>query len=79
MGIAEWQLLEKAISLEPKQKIWLSFTYIQDNFSSLKLPNQYVFGESPTCPRITVFFQDGEHVYTRSGCMLMYGKTNTIL
>ena len=23
--------------------------------------------------------QDGEHVYTRSGCMLMYGKTNTIL
>ena len=24
-------------------------------------------------------FQDGEHVYTRGGCMLMYGKTNTIL
>ena len=23
--------------------------------------------------------QDGEHVYTRSGFMLMYGKTNTIL
>ena len=23
--------------------------------------------------------QDGEHVYTRGGCMLMYGKTNTIL
>ena len=23
--------------------------------------------------------QDGEHVYTRDGCMLMYGKTNTIL
>ena len=22
--------------------------------------------------------QDGEHVYTRGGCMLMYGKTNTI-
>ena len=22
---------------------------------------------------------DGEHVYTRGGCMLMYGKTNTIL
>ena len=22
--------------------------------------------------------QDGEHVYTRVGCMLMYGKTNTI-
>ena len=32
MGIAEWQLLEKAISLEPKQEIWLSFTYIQINF-----------------------------------------------
>ena len=24
-------------------------------------------------------FQDGEHVYTRGGFMLMYGKTNTIL
>ena len=23
--------------------------------------------------------QDGEHVYTRGGCMLMYRKTNTIL
>ena len=23
--------------------------------------------------------QYGEHVYTRGGCMLMYGKTNTIL
>ena len=23
--------------------------------------------------------QDGEHVYTRDGCMLMHGKTNTIL
>ena len=23
--------------------------------------------------------QDGEHVYTRGGCMLMHGKTNTIL
>ena len=23
--------------------------------------------------------QDGEHVYHRGGCMLMYGKTNTIL
>ena len=23
--------------------------------------------------------QDGEHVYTHGGCMLMYGKTNTIL
>ena len=23
--------------------------------------------------------QNGEHVYTRGGCMLMYGKTNTIL
>ena len=23
--------------------------------------------------------QDGEHVYTRHGCMLMYAKTNTIL
>ena len=23
--------------------------------------------------------QDWEHVYTRSGFMLMYGKTNTIL
>ena len=21
--------------------------------------------------------QDGEHVYTHGGCMLMYGKTNT--
>jgi len=24
-------------------------------------------------------FQDGEHMYTRGRCMLMYGKTNTIL
>ena len=24
-------------------------------------------------------FQDGEHVYTGGRCMLMYGKTNTIL
>ena len=24
-------------------------------------------------------FQDGEHVYTCGGCMLMYGKINTIL
>ena len=23
--------------------------------------------------------QDGEHIYTRGGFMLMYGKTNTIL
>ena len=23
--------------------------------------------------------QDGEHVYTRGGFMLMYGKTNTIM
>ena len=23
--------------------------------------------------------QDGEHVYTRGGCMLMYSKTNTVL
>ena len=23
--------------------------------------------------------QDGQHLYTRSGCILMYGKTNTIL
>ena len=23
--------------------------------------------------------QDWEHMYTRGGCMLMYGKTNTIL
>ena len=23
--------------------------------------------------------QDGEHVYTRGGFMLMYGKTNTII
>ena len=23
--------------------------------------------------------QDGEHVYTCGGCMLMYGKTNRIL
>ena len=23
--------------------------------------------------------QDGEHMYTRGGCVLMYGKTNTIL
>ena len=23
--------------------------------------------------------QDGEHVYTHGGCMLMYGKTHTIL
>ena len=23
--------------------------------------------------------EDGEHVYTRGRCMLMYGKTNTIL
>ena len=23
--------------------------------------------------------QDGEHVYTRGGFMLMYGKTNTVL
>ena len=23
--------------------------------------------------------QDGEHMYTHDGCMLMYGKTNTIL
>jgi len=23
--------------------------------------------------------RDGEHVYTRGGCMLMYGKTNAIL
>ena len=23
--------------------------------------------------------QDGEHVYTRGGCMMIYGKTNTIL
>ena len=22
--------------------------------------------------------QDGEHVYIHAGCMLMYGKTNTI-
>ena len=27
----------------------------------------------------TLGFQDGEHVYTRGGFMLMYGKTNTIL
>ena len=25
------------------------------------------------------WFQDGEHVYTHGGFMLMYGKTNTIL
>ena len=24
-------------------------------------------------------FQDGEHMYTHGRCMLMYGKTNTIL
>ena len=24
-------------------------------------------------------FQDGEHMYTHDGFMLMYGKTNTIL
>ena len=23
--------------------------------------------------------KDGEHMYTHGGCMLMYGKTNTIL
>ena len=23
--------------------------------------------------------QDGEHMYTHGGCMLLYGKTNTIL
>ena len=23
--------------------------------------------------------QDGEHVYTRGGCTLMYDKTNTIM
>ena len=23
--------------------------------------------------------QDGEHMYTRGGCMLMYGKTNILL
>ena len=23
--------------------------------------------------------QDGEHMYTHGGCMLMYGKTNTVL
>ena len=23
--------------------------------------------------------QDGEHMYTRGRCMLMYGKTNTVL
>ena len=23
--------------------------------------------------------RDGEHVHTHGGCMLMYGKTNTIL
>ena len=23
--------------------------------------------------------QDGEHVYTHGGCMLVYGKTTTIL
>ena len=23
--------------------------------------------------------QDGEHMYTNGGCMLMYGKSNTIL
>ena len=23
--------------------------------------------------------QDGEHVYTRGGCMLMYGRADTIL
>ena len=23
--------------------------------------------------------QDGEHMYTHGGCMLMYGKSNTIL
>ena len=23
--------------------------------------------------------QDGEHMYTHGGCMLTYGKTNTIL
>ena len=23
--------------------------------------------------------QDGEHVYTRGGFMLMYGKTNTVI
>ena len=28
---------------------------------------------------ILYMFQDGEHMYTRGGCMLMYGKTNTIL
>ena len=28
---------------------------------------------------IVYMFQDGEHMYTRGGCMLMYGKTNTIL
>ena len=25
------------------------------------------------------FFKDGGHVYTHGGCVLMYGKTNTIL
>ena len=24
-------------------------------------------------------WEDGEHVYTSGGCMLMYGKTNKIL
>ena len=27
---------------------------------------------------VGVGVQDGEHVYTRGRCMLMYGKTNTI-
>ena len=52
MEIAEWQLLEKAISLEPKQKIWLSFIYIQDHFSSLKLPSIWRKSNLPQNNRI---------------------------
>ena len=31
------------------------------------------------CRKVGVGVQDEEHVYTRGGFMLMYGKTNTIL
>ena len=35
------------------------------------------YGEGGGAGRVGV--QDGEHVYTRGGFILMYGKTNTIL
>ena len=67
---------------EIKETIPFAITTKRISYLEINLAKKAKGLQSDNCRILTKEIcgvQDGEHAYTRGGCMLMYGKTNTIL